>query len=318
MPPDATILTTAPANLPMLPKGDFGIPLTSPKINDACLQVQGQAQAWDCSSDGFIGLNVTPADYGSTQVSVYTAMPDLPYFYGAQAPVLKSLSSLQLVIDTYNRDEGPAYFFQQTYDKLVILPPTALSATGSKRSLDEIMEDASLEEREMMTSHQLASPGEKPWFCFWNSTIVEGFIYVTQNVSNPLQNTTAMVNSVISHATAAATAPSPAHPSNPSTPSDRSYPKRGVPSWPSSVPSTYPKCVKIEERRDFSVAIPPYCQQMQILYNQHFNPVLNKDGGGFSIVNLTETLSNVEIRDLGEKRKRDWVPSSCSCEWKSE
>jgi len=291
----------------------------SPKINDACLKLPGQAQTWDCSPNGFIGLNVTPADYGSTEISVYTAMPDLPYSYGAQAPVLKSLSSLQLVIDTYNPGDGPAYFFQQTYDKLVILPETALSATSSKRSLNEIMEDASFEERGMIASHQLASPGQKPWFCYWNSTTLEGFIYVTQNVSDPSLNTTAMVNSMISHATDAATAPSSVPTSHSSASSSGSYPKRDLPAWPSFVPPTYPKCVKIEERRDIKVAVPPYCQQVQVLYNRHVNPVLNPDGSGFLYVNLTETESSVQVRDLGRRsRKRDWVTSSCTCEWKSE
>ena len=323
MAPDATILTTPPSNLPILPKGSFGVPLTSPDVKNECLKVPGQAQAWDCVPNGFIGLNVTPSDYGSTEVSVYTAMPDLPYFYGAQAPVLKSLSSLLLVNDTYNPDEGPAYFFQQNYDKLVILPPSALSPSSSKRSLDEIMEEASLEDRDMLTSHQLALPGQRPWFCYWNSTTLEGFIYVTQNISDPSQNTTAMVNSVLSHAAAAATqtaqgyqhaAPS----SNPSAPTGGVKAKREYAAWPSFVPPAYPKCVKVEERRDLKTAVAPYCQQMQILYNHHINPVANPNGGGPIIVNLTEVETIVQSRDLvGRSRKRDWV-TSCSCEWKSE
>jgi len=311
MPPDATILSTAPSDLPTLPKGNFGVTLISPKVNNACLVAPGQGPAWDCAPDGFIGLNVTNADYGSTQVSVYTHMPDLPYFYGAQAPVLQSLSSLQLVIDKYHPEEGPAYFFQQTYDKLVILPQTSLSPTGSKRSLDEIMEEATLEERGSVVNHQPALPGQKPWFCYWNGTTLEGFIYVTQNISDPEQNTTAIVNSVISAATAA---PS----SNPSAYSRKLKSKRDS-SWPSLVPLTYPKCVKIEERRDLKTAVAPYCQQMQILYNHHVNPVANPDGGGPLTVNLTEVESSVQVRSIGSRsRKRDWVNSSCTCEWKSE
>lgn len=311
MPPDATILSIPPSNLPTLPTGNFGITLISPKVNKACLVVPGQKDAWDCAPDGFIGLNVSLADYGSTQVSVYTHMPDLPYFYGAQAPVLQSLSSLQLVIDTYNPGEGPAYFFQQTYDKLVILPQTALSSTGSKRSLGEIMEGATLEERNSIDNHAPALPGDKPWFCYWNGTTLEGFIYVTQNISDPSQNTTAIVNSVISEATAAPSSSPSAH--------SRKLKSKREPSWPSLVPSTYPKCVKIEERRDLKTAVAPYCQQMQILYNHHINPAPNPDGDGPPIVKLTEVESSVQVRSIGSRgRKSDWVNSSCTCEWKSD
>ena len=355
------------------------MPLDTPtEDNNACLLTASQTVAWKCASNESVGLNVIPSDLEPTQVSLYNSMPDqMLYRYGAQPPALNSLSSLTLVTDTNNPSRGPAYFFQQTYDKIVILNSTAFLPQNTKRELVGA-EKLSPETRDVIMPRNpvMATPGDQPWFCFWNNTILEGFIYVNESISDPSQNTTAFVSSIMSMALGS----SPTQSASQNTPGiqpsssqssvqtqqtatgyqdnnqmtngknnhgghsgDRGndnqhggyqhggyqHDPNGSPSrvkraadWPSAVPTTYPKMVKIEERRNTTNAIQPYCQQMQVLYNYALNPVIGSD-----TIKLDEMESSIQTRGLmrgtgaatnwGRREKRE-VLSSCSCEWISD
>ena len=372
--PDATPIALPYPLLPLLPTGNFTIPLDTPTDdNNACLPISSQTVAWGCASNDFVDLKVIPSDYGSTQVSVYNNMPDqMLYLYGAQPPMLKSPASLTLVTDINNPSKGPAYFFQQTYDKIVILNSTAFVPQNNKREL-VAGEKLSPEIRDVIMPRdpRMAVPGDQPWFCFWNNTILEGFIYVNETISDASENTTAFVNSILSVALGSlptqsafqnppGTQPSSTQSSaqtqqttagnqnehqmnniknshgghsgerdNYDQQGDNKRDPNGSPSrvkrdpdWPSAVPTTYPKMIKLEERRNTTNADQPYCQQMQVLYNYALNPVI-----GSAIIKLDEIESSIQGRglmrgrdaatSLGNRRKREAL-SSCSCEWISD
>ena len=353
--PDATPLALPyPSNLPLLPAGNFTMPLDTPTVdNNICLSTASQTVAWQCASNEFVGLNVIPSDLGSTTILLRNSMPDqIFYLYGAQPPVLETPSSLTLVTDINNPNRGPAYFFQQTYNKIVILNSTAFPT------------------RDVVTPQNpmMAMPGDQPWFCFWNNTILEGFIYVNESVPDASQNTTEFVSSIFSMAlgslpTQSATQNTPGiQPSSTQSSIQTQQAATGDQSnnqlsngknnhgghsddrdnndkhggykrdpnaspsqvkydtdWPSAVPTIYPKMVKLEERRNTTNAVQPYCQQMRVLYNYAVNPVI-----GSATIQLDENESSIQARGLvgragaatspGKRAKRDFV-SSCSCEW---
>lgn len=98
------------------------------------------------------------------------------YPYGTQPPVLTQQQVLNLVTDSQEPSRGPAWFFELPYNKLVILPEGALTAPSSKRDLEERDGHPA---SDFMDRKNVAEPGDKPWFCYWNGTLLEAFIYVS-------------------------------------------------------------------------------------------------------------------------------------------
>lgn len=99
------------------------------------------------------------------------------YPYGTQPPVLTQQQVLNLVSDSQNLARGPAWFFEIPYNKLVIIPEALLSEPSSKRDL-EVRKDYPA--HDFTSRKNVAQPGDKPWFCYWNGTLLETFIYVSQ------------------------------------------------------------------------------------------------------------------------------------------
>lgn len=152
-------------------------------------------------------------------------------------------------------------------------------------------------------------PADQPWFCFWNSTINEFFIYLNQaapNSSNTITSTSN--NKVMTHtsstmattgvfsswtsATAAAMiddstmataptsgptvfaayAPTPVAASPTINPDKRSY------DTSAANVSNYPKLIKMLEKRKpinpaVSDYVQPYCQKMQVLWDWNIVPI---------------------------------------------
>jgi hypothetical protein len=114
---------------------------------------------------------------------------------------------------------GPAYLFQKSYDKLVILP-----------------ESASIARRGAVGSGPgVVQPGDRPWFCYWNETLLEVFIYSNLTSSETSATSISTSTSTISLADAPVQTGS----------------------------SRYPKVIKMENSVQ-SGAPDPYCQQMEI------------------------------------------------------
>lgn len=263
----------------------------------------------------------------------YAPPPDGLIRYGSQPPQLSQPANLVLMKDKYDFNKGPAYVFQQQYTKMVIVHEEDIPGgiPASKRSLlNRWFYDKGFEhhgrllgrqEDDKWMSDSIARPVDRPWFCYWNNTILEGFIFVTQDAS--------------ASASTAGASPSAAATSSGSSQSPGSRSKRQSPPGPPS----YPKSVKIEERRPLNPS-PAYCEQMQILDNNQSNPVFNPTTQRVNTVNLTEIesqsfLQNQAIKEMaggpplsapaaspsGYSKKRGAIdkrfaaPTYCQCGW---
>merc|ERR1712054_508629 len=119
--------------------------------------------------------------------AVFFASEDESVCYGAQGSSLQiNFAPFITVQDSDSPNAGPAFYFQQFYDKLVVLPedtwdasalPTSSSSSKkAKRQFPQI-------DPGWLHQRQVAQPGDKPWFCVWNKTFIEGFVYVQQPVA---------------------------------------------------------------------------------------------------------------------------------------
>ena len=326
---DAVPVTATPSDLPPLPTGSFALTLGSPSSSpNACLTNQGQSQAWQCANGADLNFKIEQ----DCLFSLSSPAPGAPIRYGAQLPQLPAAATLQLMNDKAGWDKGPAFFFQEAFDKVVVVRESDFSATSVKRSFSESGEYdelAALEDRDFTSSgppDSIAIPTSKPWYCFWNGTMLEGFIFVKQdtNSSNASTSASPLASGQLPLPSGSMPIMGPLSPSSTS----RSWPKRDM-AIPTNLAS-FPKVVKIEERRNSQNPIQPYCQQMQILDNNEPGTLTNPATGQLIRVNLTELEPSQEKSYGPPRRRRGWylrreeaaekrnVPgSSCECQWLS-
>ncbi|KAL1800872.1 hypothetical protein ACET3X_001214 [Alternaria dauci] len=281
---DAVPIST-PAGLLPLPTGAFALPLGIPQeSNPGCLTQANQYSAWSCKmtfAPLVVSINDTLIGGESQQVASIGVGPSVPkgsILYGLQTPVLDT-QPMDLVLDLDYKAYGPAYHFSARYDKIVILPPDELNfGSGlTKRQDDKYRQRFEVK------------PGDYPWYCYWNRTYIEGYIYSDDNstaasfTSFPTQWPTPTPEPTddraanIAVATSISSSASPTQSPEPSvtpSPVDLAVPapapaaKRDSASDASSTPRMppYPRIVKIEERR-LPDSPQPYCQQMLLLDN---------------------------------------------------
>lgn len=243
-------------------------------LSNSCLTNPAQESAWDCATGATLLIDITMTSPNVPVASLsYPAPPGAPIRYGAQPPVLDGPVTMSLRADRAAFNKGPAYVFLQSYNKTVIVRKEDLpdGSPGSKRSFlrrwfsdDEDFEDsASLFERDnsQFPYNQYAKAGEQIWYCFWNSTTLEGFVFLNQNAETHPESEAYTSAAAIS---AAATYQTPSMPYQTSSIPYQGRAKRQT----QHNPPAYPKIIKIQERRSINNPISPYCQQMQILYNQ--------------------------------------------------
>ena len=285
-PDDATPLPT-PTNMPTIPTGSFAVTLNDPTvITSACLTEPVQNNSWDCSNGATLNIviNLTPQSSSPYVSLTYPPLPNGQIRYGAQPPQLSGPTNLVLSKDKSAFNNGPAYAFEQFFNKTVIVRaedfPGAIPLSKRDRgwSMKRWFQDSAVWEGLSMLSKrqeqesdwnqtEYASPTDRPWLCFWNQTILDGFIYVTENVN------------AAASAAPSAGALAPAS----SSPRKRQVPLNLAP---------YPKAIKIEERRNGHNTILPYCQQMQVLQNGQLGTVA-KDDGTLNIVNIAESEGSI-------------------------
>ncbi|KAI1424017.1 hypothetical protein F5Y12DRAFT_754296, partial [Xylaria sp. FL1777] len=182
-PPGFVPLPTVPPGLPALAEGFYSLPLMSPLPSNRCFKNTDQVRAWNCDAIlSQLTMNVR-RKRDSADVTAYAldltynhsyTEDSFVYSYGVQPPSLID-QQLTLVNDTFERLRGPAWAFAIPYNKTIILPEQYLTYTPA----DEV-------QRRMMFGFDfkrkgLAQTGEKPWVCTWPSTILEIFIYASQD-----------------------------------------------------------------------------------------------------------------------------------------
>ncbi|KAI9805597.1 MAG: hypothetical protein M1825_000848 [Sarcosagium campestre] len=325
---DSSPLPSAPPGLPSPPVGKYAIGLgTAQKGSNKCVADYEERKAWSCSLpgprmeisvSGIPGVSTLSVQLSSTDES------DVPVVYGLQPPVVSAPQRLSLNMDQDDMEAGPALVAQTLYDKLVVLQESYFDPHGhSKREVD-VTSAGALHAREdeddysfdvagpTPSPHQRIIVGDRPWFCFWNDTVLDVFIYPMQNSSQ------VTVSSSVSTTTAAPALKR----------SDRSFSNlfssdlyRRDDSY-----APYPKAIKIEEHRTTEyVDSKPYCEQKQLLADNTFGP----------LPNAPETIHLDETYLTPRKPRRRWLAAdpvhastsssnphkrrasseSCHCEW---
>jgi hypothetical protein len=170
--------------------------------------------------------------------------------------------------------------------------------------------------------------GDRPWFCWFNQTVLEFFIYVEQNTTSSVSTSAfspsfmSMPRNGMGSSTLSAgfgpPSPSSGYPSSqptwPPPKSKRAYNfRRDWENWRNpNYPTNYPLWVKLEEKRKPNNNIQPYCQQMRILDTRMIVPQ-----EGVSIINVSETEpSGSDNYKRGEMDgSTQSLGSNCVCEW---
>lgn len=260
---DYSSMTSTPTNIMTAPTGSYLIPSVLKNISRFCVDNRDMKQVWSCmEKPSDFAIEIKELD-GKKAVVFKSDAPTSSYTYGAQQPLLPSPTQhLQMAIDTSEASLGPALFFFALFNKLVILPEDALSSSSvSRRDLNEHefpdpFSDPFAEQK------MYAQTGEKPWFCWWNSTMMEFFLYVNQStIDESSGSMTAVTGGDLAASTATA------------QPNARR----------SQITPDYPRKIKIEERRDYAAAESPYCQQMQIGQDGHLEPITD------SVIHIKES-----------------------------
>ena len=337
-----------PDGFPTLPTGAFSLPLGFyQQANPGCLVQASEFPAWSCKmtfAPVIIMINNTYIDDSDGhQRQAASSEPGSLFSegvlqYGLQTPQLL-LEPMELVEDGDLEDFGPAYHFSTQYDKLVVLRPEDLSAGSS------------LKKRQNMNTMPLrqkftVQPGDYPWFCYWNQTYIEGYIYAQNNstaaslTSYPTMwptNSPSPTTTLDTASFGVATAPPEIETETP-TPTSASSESLEAPSSvirrdaaaaadasPSRIPP-YPRVVKIEERR-LPGSPQPYCQRMVMLDNGVIAPAPN---GNDPIVTLglqemdpsfddyrvaSLATRNGRRDDAGAAGRRGEPSNSCHCQW---
>jgi hypothetical protein len=246
-------------------------------------------------------------------------------------PVITPAQVMSLVTDSEDPERGPAWFFQIPYNKVVILEEDNLAMSHSKRDVDPPSSSAGSMRK------GVAQPGEKPWFCFWNGTLLETFIYVNETSSGASQSSSTTLSSAPSKTATAmssyasglfsatstyAYSVSTSNVQPLSSYSSGSSPRSSDPQFLNQ----YPKVLKVEERRvpRGAQAIPPYCVQHLILDDGSAVQYVNSTGQPVTIyLNETEPsiMSRSERDIFGSLEERDVklserdTTNSCGCIW---
>ncbi len=282
-----------------------------------------------------VGLHQTGVDTeGNPQQRASTRggalVPEGVIQYGLQVPQL-DLQPMQLVQDLDYKNYGPAYHFSARYDKIVVLRPEELTAGSSLKTKRQITDDMSARQRFTV------QPGDYPWYCYWNHTYIEGYIYAENNSTAasfavlPTMYPTISPSSTADSGTVAAVTPPPTGTTTTShtaaadlvsaspTPAMRRDAAAEAAASASRIPP-YPRIVKIEERR-LPDSPQPYCQRMVLLDNGRIAPAPNGNDPTVALWLQEQDPSYAEYFAASEQTKREAMlrrndpAHSCHCQW---
>jgi len=356
---DASVIAVPPTGLPPLPTGVFRLPLGTPEEQQkGCLTNNSQFEAWTCETSGPpMNLNIIPPgqipgmQFGAAQLQSSDRIDGT--IYGTQPPIM-SPQKLVLVADLDDPGRGPAYHFSTHYDKIVVLQSWALpGGVRNGPNKRDFFPNAGFGNGGFRR-HNRVEIGDSPWMCIWNNTFIEGFIYANMSTGFALN--------AASRSGGGGGPPGPSATATPTSTSSGSSSATGAPSstsgGPGSAPTqnftpSYPRVVKIEERRLPKPNLAPYCQQLHVFEDGSVHPAQDKNGkyilvtisesdpplADFSSRTQSSTSSAPMIKARHEATarrhhsasrsvrwntnyhgvaKRDDPPGSCHCQWVSQ
>lgn len=197
---DASIIASPTSGAP--PTGTYALSLGEPEETQCdCLTNKDQQLAWDCNLSPNSALSMIvdqpPNSQGLGAVLQYASY-DWRIGYGAQLSFMNtSFAQFLTVQDQDDKQNGPAFYFQQFYDKVVVVPEAAISTSSSDKIKRALYSPEWSVPEAWQRRKQRAFPGEKPWFCVWNETLLEGFIYVTESLTTTTSMTQTINSSVM-------------------------------------------------------------------------------------------------------------------------
>ncbi|KAL2431457.1 hypothetical protein ABEF95_009228 [Exophiala dermatitidis] len=343
---DADPAETGPST-PPCPTGHFQIPLNQTQEINSCVVDSAYSSVWSCFDFARLGLNVFESAQGRPPLSVvfddYSVRPQL-FKYGPQPPDFNGTAfTLSPFKDKDDDQLGVALFFSVLFDKLNILPGDALTPpTNGKRSVAA----EELVERGASKTPDYLNVGDQPWYCFWNSTISEFWVFLGQDMNNSSMATVATTSPAFVggpttatpvYVTSPSSTPSSTTSMSPSTSHDPAftmpYPSQptGAAHWTSSPAAKvrrdasntgsydYPKLVKMVEKRKPQGNVPPYCQKMQVLNNWQIVPIPNVPTIAIQESEYSAAATATGGSRMAMRRRADdtvqQLGSNCVCEW---
>jgi hypothetical protein len=334
----------SPTGIPAasLPTGTFFFPLGAPSEQERrCIEPSRDSTAWSCGVTNQLLL----IDFGRLgnypTAKIYPA--PLPKAmegttqFGAQPPRGNPVQKMQWVTDLRDTGRGPALWFQTVYNKIVVIEgekfPSAdlhLRSTPeelSKRAFDDKKDykgpAPSMSVDPNVSTRYANKPGEEPWYCYFNGTTIEAFIYPQQQISgaNTQQFTASQITTDMYSPTAISNsvAPLTGTTTEPTaTPTSPQVSARAVllPRTPGSKPTTtsdvttppprFPYIIKIDERRFPNLAFRPFCQKMTVNSDGSIAPKIDSTTGNKTIEFIKEPVWDKK----SSSQKKYWKPVS--------
>lgn len=323
-------LSTVPTGISVLPTGTYSLAIATPSvIQQNCLDSPSLYSAWSCaippdSINVSVSLLVGGSKTGCYKIKIGTNNNEvMSYTYGTQPPIINSEKILNLVNDTDELQWGPAWYVEVEYDKLVIVEEDALPSPSNDKRNDINLRDDSLNRK------SIPQTGDRLWFCYWNNTVLETFIYVNQTSQSGASAAASSVVMAPSTGSAQGSywgayptqswASHGAKPSKTSTaPSAASSSSGSKNIIPGMLPG-YPKVVKVEERRIPASAHLPYCVKMEIQPDGSALPWEDSNGSPVELhLNETEPSlpgSSAKRSLLGTEVTERQTIRMCQCQW---
>lgn len=245
--------------------------ITPQTQNSACLAQSNESVAWVCFPNT-LGVNILPPPAGQANSLVsleYTDPASAPK-YGLR-PFKTSSTLLTPATDSQFPNLGPGLYFRTTYDRTVLFLEDRIVAQGSTPNLRENWGDS-------------VYPGDRPWLCTFNETVIEGYIYTSQNAS---RNDTIVLGGGLNGF-------------------------RRV--------QSLPYVIKIIEQR-VPNSPQPFCLRMQTI-DTNSTLVPEGDAGAMNLLKLSEVVTQPRSLDGNAvpgarlaKRQRMMAANTCRCQW---
>lgn len=176
-----------------MPTGSYALSINNNIKNTTCLY--RSHFTWKCLQSGSYGSRVGVSKSRRNTITFGSYNVQGKFSYGAQPPIFHERTlNFSLAEQIGRSDLGPALFARTHIDKLVILPSDALTIPTTSDGTLIATPTASLTELDLsppnennFTIGQTSRAGDRPVFCWWNSTLFELFIYLneTANASSP-------------------------------------------------------------------------------------------------------------------------------------
>ena len=331
---------------PPPPTGTYALSLGTPEAAQCeCLQNQTYSLAWSCDipTPQSLGISIenpptnSVNELGACLLDTSASQGYSNISYGTQTPAT-SFSPFIAVKDNDDPQQGPALYFQAFYDKVVVAAPDAFpygqSTSKRRRGRDHVKDAQSFRMPPAWhTRHQIVA-GEQPWFCYWNGTFIEGFIYAKNTTAGSASSASSSSSSSSPTSGPFTSTSTILEVSGPHTTSTVTGSGATATSWTSSVANVargyvgdyygqLPQLdyiVKIEERR--APGSPqPYCQKMQILNDGTAGAVSDPDTGSPIKILLGEedppysAYQSSSASSSSKIKRADTTPGGCHCQW---